>query len=136
MMMEVLVRGLGNVKFEASTRGHRVVCDQPLGNGGEDAGMSPPEFLLVSLGTCAMYYALQYLKLHSLPGEGLEIKVSAEKAKAPARLAQFRIGVIVPAALNERHEAGLLRAVNSCLIHNTLLHAPSIETVIHSTVAA
>ena len=112
-----------------------VVCDQPLDNGGADAGMTPPEFLLVSLGTCAGFYAAQYLKLHSLPTEGLEINVSAEKAKAPARLGTFRIEVIAP-GLDERHEAGVLRAVHACLIHNTLLNAPAIETVVHSAVAA
>jgi len=69
--MEVKVQHLGNVKFEAIARGHRVVCDQPADNGGADSGMTPPEFLLVSLGTCAGFYAAQYLKLHKLPAEGL-----------------------------------------------------------------
>ena len=129
--MEVKIQHLGNVKFEAIARGPRAVCDQPPDNGGADAGMTPPEFLLVSLGTCAGFYAAQYLKLHSLPAEGLEINVSAEKAKAPARLGTFRIEVIAP-GLDERHEAGVLRAVHACLIHNTLLNAPAIETVVHS----
>ena len=129
--MEVKIQHLGNVKFEAIARGHRAVCDQPPDNGGADAGMTPPEFLLVSLGTCAGFYAAQYLKLHTLPAEGLEINVSAEKAKAPARLGTFRIEVIAP-GLDERHEAGVLRAVHACLIHNTLLNAPAIETVVHS----
>lgn len=133
--MEVKIKHLGNVKFEATARGHSVVCDQPPDNGGSDAGMTPPEFLLVSLGTCAGYYAAQYLKLHALPAEGLEVRVSAEKAKAPARLETFRIEVIAP-GLDARHEAGVLRAVHACLIHNTLLNAPAIETVVHSPVAA
>ncbi|MBZ5626225.1 MAG: OsmC family protein [Acidobacteriia bacterium] len=131
--MEVRIQHLGNVKFEATARGHRVVCDQPPANGGADAGMTPPEFLLVSLGTCAGFYAAQYLKNHALPAEGLEVNVSAEKAKQPARLGQFRIQVIVP-GLDERHEAGILRAVQACLIHNTLLHAPAIETVVNTAV--
>ena len=41
--MEVKVRHLGNVKFEATARGHRVVCDQPPANGGADEGMTPTE---------------------------------------------------------------------------------------------
>jgi len=127
--MEVRIQYMGGVKFEAGTRGHRVICDQPPENGGTDAGMTPPEFLLVSLGTCAGYYAAQYLKTRSLATEGLEIKVSAEKALQPARVAQFRIEVIVP-GLDPRHEAGVLRAVKACLIHNTLLSAPAIETVV------
>ena len=50
VFMEVLIQHRGDVKFEASTRDHRVTCDQPAGNGGSDSGMTPPEYLLVSLG--------------------------------------------------------------------------------------
>jgi putative redox protein len=129
--MEVTVQHLGDVKFEATTRGHRVVCDQPSTNGGFDAGMTPPEFLLVSLGTCAGFYAAQYLKTRSLSAEGLQVKVSAEKAAQPARLGSLRIEVVAP-GLDPQHEAGILRAVKACLVHNTLLHTPAIETVLHT----
>ncbi len=133
--MEVTIQYRGDVKFEASARGHRVICDQPPDNGGSDSGMTPPEFLLVSLGTCAGFYAAQYLKARSLVYQGLEVKVSAEKAKQPARLGQFRIEVMV-AGLDPQHEEGVLRAVKACLIHNTLVHAPAIETVVSTTAAA
>jgi len=133
--MEVRIQHLGNVKFEATTRGHRVISDQPPANGGADTGMTPPELLLASLGTCAGFYAAQYLKNHYLPTEGLEILVSGEKARQPARLGQFRIGVMVP-GLDPQHEAGVQRAVHACLIHNTLLNAPAIETVVNTPVLA
>ncbi|MBZ5582943.1 MAG: OsmC family protein [Acidobacteriia bacterium] len=132
--MEIRVQHLGDAKFEASARGHRVICDQPPANGGADSGMTPPEFLLVSLGTCAGYYAAQYLKTRGLPAEGLEIRVAAEKALQPARLASFRIEVLVP-PLEPLHEAGVLRAVKACLVHNTLINAPLVETVVHTTQA-
>jgi len=133
--MEVRVQHLGNVKFEATARGHRVVSDQPPSNGGADEGMTPPELLLASLGTCAGFYAAQYLKTRSLDATGLEVKVTAEKAMQPARLGTFRIEVAVP-GLDAHHEAGVLRAVKACLIHNTLLNAPAIETVVTAAVAA
>jgi len=133
--MEVRIQHLGDVMFEASARGHRVVCDQPPDNGGSDSGMTPPEYLLVSLGTCAGVYAAQYLKARSLPAQGLEIKVTAEKAAQPARLGRFRIEVTAP-AVDARHQAGILRAVKACLIHNTLLNAPEIETVVNVPVEA
>jgi hypothetical protein len=38
--METAIRHLGDLKFEATARAHRVVCDQPAENGGSDAGMS------------------------------------------------------------------------------------------------
>ena len=132
--MEVEILHLGAVKFEAITRGHRVICDQPPANGGLDSGMTPPEFLLVSLGTCAGFYAAQYLKTRSLPDSGLKIKVSAEKATQPARLGHFQIEVNVP-ALDAQHQAGVLRAVKACLIHNTLLNSPAIDVVVHTAEA-
>jgi uncharacterized OsmC-like protein len=132
--MEVEILHLGEVKFEAIARGHHVICDQPATNGGLDSGMTPPEFLLVSLGTCAGFYAAQYLKARSLPGDGLRIKVTAEKATQPARLASFRIEVTAP-DLDAQHQAGILRAVKACLIHNTLLNAPTIDIALSAPVA-
>jgi len=129
--MEVTIQHLGHVKFQATARGHRVFCDQPLDNGGSDAGMTPPEFLLVSLGTCVGFYAAKYLETRSLTAEGLEVKVTAEKAAHPARVGSFRIEVSVP-GLDPAHEAGVLRAVKACLIHNTLLNAPAIQTVVRT----
>jgi uncharacterized OsmC-like protein len=129
--MEIRIQYLDGVKFQASARGHRVVCDQPVENGGKDAGMTPPEFLLASLGTCAGFYAAQYLRNHHLAQHGLEVSVSAEKAKAPARLGSFRVEVTVP-GLAAEHEAGIMRSVNACLIKNTLLEPPVIETVLHT----
>ena len=132
--MEVEILHLGEVKFEAIARGHRVICDQPATNGGSDSGMTPPEFLLVSLGTCAGFYAAQYLKARSLPADGLRIKVTAEKAAQPARLGRFRIEVTAP-ELDPQHQAGILRAVKACLVHNTLLNAPAIDIVLNAPAA-
>lgn len=128
--MEVTVRHLGGVTFDAEARGHHLICDQPADNGGADTGMTPPELLLSSLATCAGFYAVQYLKVRNIPHEGIEVKVTAEKAKAPARLGQFRIEVEAH-GVDPQHEEGILRAVKACLIHNTLLNAPAIETVVH-----
>jgi putative redox protein len=129
--MEVTIQHLGGVKFEAKARGHRVICDQPLENGGTDEGMTPPEFLLAALGTCAGFYAAQYLKTRELSTAGLEVKVSAEKALQPARLASFQIEVTLP-EMAAQHQAGVERAVKACLVHNTMTHTPAIETMVRT----
>ena len=127
MKTEVLVDHLGGIQFEVKARNHTIICDQPVDNGGFDEGMTPPEFLLASLGTCAGYYAVQYLKARNLPTDGLHVRTTAEKAKAPARLVDFHVEVEYPHELDERHREGLVRAVHGCLIHNTLLNPPRIE---------
>ena len=133
--MEVTAEYAGGVRFVVAARGHRVWCDQPVENGGADKGMTPPEFLLASLATCGGYYAAQYLKARGMSAEGLEVRVTAEKAAQPARLASFRLEV-TGVEVDARNEAGLLKAVKACLIHNTLLGAPQIEVTVKQPVLA
>jgi uncharacterized OsmC-like protein len=89
--------------------------------------MTPPELLLASLGSCAAFYAVQYLKTRNLAQSGVEVSITAEKLKQPARLGNFRIHVVSPVSLTEEQTEGLMRSVHSCLIHNTLLTPPEIK---------
>lgn len=134
--MEVFVEHLGAVQFEIKARQHTIACDQPPENGGYDEGMTPPELLLASLGSCAGFYAAQYLKKHKLATEGTRVYVSGEKAKNPARIATFTVRVDVPVELGDEHRKGVEEAVHHCLIHNTLLHPPTINLEIRSVRAA
>jgi len=130
--MEVKVEHLGGVQFEISARGHKIFSDQPAENGGFDEGMTPPELLLASLGSCAGFYSAQYLKKRKLAAEGTRVRVTAEKAANPARLANFRIEVDVPLNLSPEQQRGIEEAVHHCLIHNTLMQPSRIELAIHS----
>ena len=131
--MQATIQHLGGVKFQAAARGHLIVCDQPAESLGGDTGMTPPELFLSALGTCAGFYAAEYLRTRGLSAKGLEVQVTAEKATGPARLASFNVRVIVP-ALAPEHEAGVLRAVRACLIHNTLTHTPVIDLTVEAGV--
>lgn len=117
--MEVRVKTLGGLEFEAEARGHRVVTSAPKGVGGRDDAMMPTELLMASLGTCAGYYAAQYLRRQQLSAEGLEVRVEADVLKNPGRMANFTVEVIAPGASPEDHE-GLMEAVGHCTVHNTL----------------
>jgi uncharacterized OsmC-like protein len=124
--MEVKITHLDRVKFAIQSRSHTILCDQPAENGGEDCGMTPPEFLLASLGSCAAFYAVQYLKTRNLAETGVEVTVTAEKLKQPARVGNFRVHVACPISLTEEQTEGLMRSVHHCLVHNTLLTPPEI----------
>ncbi len=132
--MEVFVEHLGDVQFEIRARQHVVISDQPLESGGFDEGMTPPELMLASLGSCAGFYAAAYLKKHELATVGTRVRVTADKAKAPARLDNFRIEVEVPLELDEHHRKGVEEAVHRCLIHTTMLNPPRIELAVTSGV--
>lgn len=130
--MEVTIEHLGAVQFEIKARNHTIVSDQPLADGGHDEGMTPPELLLASLGSCAAFYAAQYLRKHKLAQQGTTVRVSAQKLKDPARVGEFHIDVESPVDLDGHHRQGMEQAVHHCLIHRTLLNPPNIDIQIHA----
>lgn len=141
--MEVVVEHLGAVQFEISTRNQHILSDQPEEAGGFNEGMTPPELLLGSLGSCAAYYAVDYLKRKNLLVDGTHVRVTADKIKpvlrpgqppTGARVDNFQIEVDVPRALTEEQHKGLEAAVHNCLIHNTLLTPPRISFAIRTAV--
>ncbi len=131
--MQVNVAFQQGLQFQARTRGHSLLGDQPLDNGGADQGMTPPEWFLASLGSCIGFYAVKYLEARHLDPSGLQIQVSAQKAEeAPARLDDITVAIEYPHPLADRHLKGLQKAAEACLIHNTLTHPPRLTTQVRT----
>jgi len=132
--MEVRVRQGKGRQVEARARFHRVVCDEPFEQNGSDTGMMPAEMMLSALGCCAMYCAAKYLESRNLPANAVELKVCAEKSDSPPRLAEISIDVDAP-GLAPRTREGLLRAVQTCLLSQTMANAAQIHVKMTTSVA-
>ena len=128
--MEVNIRYQGRSKFLATARHHTILTDQPAENGGDDAGMTPPEWFLASLGSCIGFYAAKYLQARNQDATGLSVDVSAQKLAHPIRLDNFEVHLTLPRPLDEDYYEGLESAAEACVVHNTLLHPPQITTEI------
>ena len=124
--MEVRIRHGKDKQSEAFARFHRVVCDQPFDEGGGDTGMTPPELMLAAIGCCAMHYATTYLRARNLALDDIELRISAEKGGQPQRLVEIGVEVDAP-GLNTRTREGLIKAVEACLLHRTLLDPPRMK---------
>ncbi|MBE9113392.1 OsmC family protein [Nodosilinea sp. LEGE 07298] len=134
--MDVQVTYQNGVKFQASCRGHQILSDQSLDSYGQDEGMTPPEWFLSSLGACVGFYAVKYLEARHLATSGLEIAVTADKVTDPLRIDHIHIQVKSSMPIEPRHQKGLERAVDACIIHNTLTHPPTITTEVLSPAIA
>ena len=134
--MQVHVAQMEGARFSIQARTHTIICDQPKENNGTDAGMTPPEFLLASLGSCAAFYAAEYLRTRNLATSGVSVSVTAEKLKAPTRLGNFQISVSSPVDLTAEQREGLMRSVEHCLVKNTLLNPPQIDICLEAPITA
>jgi putative redox protein len=134
--MEVKVSQVDGVRFAVQARTHTIISDQPLENHGTDEGMTPPELLLASLGSCAAYYAAEYLRTRNLAQTGVEVSVAAQKLLKPARLGNFRVHVQSPVMLTAEQSDAMMRSVHHCLVHNTLQSTPEIQIEIEAATPA
>jgi uncharacterized OsmC-like protein len=113
--------------YEIGVRGHRIVVDQPVEAGGEDAAPTPTELFVASLASCVAFYAGRYLTRHGYDRTGMSVSADFELASdRPSRVGMIRIGIKVPTDLPEERRAAFLAVASACTVHNTLHHAPEI----------
>lgn len=130
--MKVAIESIGKVGSRANVGGHELVFDQPSTvPGGEDRGPSPLDVMSVAVAACAHYFAAAYLHGRKLPSDTLRVEVTAEKERIPvSRIGRLALKVLLPAGLDDRHIAGIERAIKSCPAYATLLHPPSVDVSI------
>jgi len=66
--MDIAVTHVSGDRFAIQVRGHRLVVDQPVADGGQDAGPTPTELFVGSLAACVAFYARRFLARHDLDG--------------------------------------------------------------------
>jgi uncharacterized OsmC-like protein len=119
-----------NDRFEIAIRGHQLVVDQPLEDGGHDSGPTPTELLVASLAGCAGHYARRFLRRHGLP-DHVEVVADWAMTHPPARVGTVILTITtqaIPDELQERFD----RTIAHCTVHNTLHEPP--EVTIRRTV--
>lgn len=124
----------GGLQFAAQIRQHRLLVDQPVSAGGEDAAPMPLELLGASLGTCVALYVQQFCHARGLPHEGMRVEVDPRGAQG--RIGRFDVKVILPEPLPPQYAELLERVAKSCPAHNTLVHGAEVDVRIDMPVGA
>ncbi len=116
-----------NKLFATEVRGHTILVDQPVENGGDDQGPTPPEIFVTALGTCVGVYAISFCEKHHIPTDGLTVHTDWEKGTGPTRIAGMTVTIALPAGIPADKYQAFMRTVEQCLIHNTLTHTPEVH---------
>jgi putative redox protein len=109
--------------FEAlvQTRGHEIAVDEPVQDGGTDAGVMPTELLAASIASC-FCLALAFVarkRGRELPG----LQVAVRRVRAGRELRYERFDIDARAEVPEHELAALMEpARRVCWVSNTLAH--------------
>jgi putative redox protein len=122
-MYKVDVTAKGDYRFSVRSKDAEFIVDA------KGAGMTPPDTLLASLGSCVGVYIRKYAEGAKLALGEFSISVEGDLGKdAPYYFRQIKVSVdLKGAALDEKRKAALLAFIKNCPIHNTLKNNPSVD---------
>ncbi|MDC8450147.1 MAG: OsmC family protein [Nitrospira sp.] len=109
----------------------RVVTDQPVEDGGQDACMGLVELFVGSVASCVAYFVGQFCGRHGIPREGVTVDAEWTMAEGPHRVGGIAIAIHlsyrVPTELKER----LLKVAHACTVHQSLAVAPNVTIALN-----
>ncbi len=116
----------GGDRLRIGVRGHEVIADQPLVDGGADSGPTPTELFVASLAACIAHYAQRFLRRHGLPTEGLRVSCDYSWASNPHRVGAIDLVVTAPGLVDAKREA-FSRVIEHCTVHTSIANPPAIK---------
>lgn len=122
-MYHVDIFNAGTSSFEVKSKDYAFVVDTKGG------GITPPDTLLASLGTCIGVYMRKYAEGAKLTLAGFNISVSADFSKdEPVCFRKIDVRIDLKGAQwDERRLKAMVEFIKNCPVHRTLEQKPEVE---------
>jgi len=122
-MYHVDITNAGDYSFIVKSKDYEFIVDV------KGKGITPPDTLLASLGTCVGIYLRKYAEGVKLTLPEFSISVDAELSKeAPICFRKINVNVdLKGVGLDERRLKALDKFVKNCPVHNTIKNDPEVE---------
>ena len=131
--MDMRITFPGGKKVDANYKGFNIRTDQPVAAGGEESALEPFSYFLVSLGTCAGYYALSFCQQRNISTNGIQLILRTERNELTHMINTVHIEIQVPDSFPEKYYKALIKATNSCAVKKHLETPPKIHTTVKKT---
>ena len=117
--MKATATRTGTYKHVVQVRQHRLLADEPIDEGGDDAAPSPQELLAASLASCTAVTMEMYAQRKGWDIGGVEVEAQYTPAErgCPTR---FSLTLRLPSDLTEEQVERLRVIAAKCPVHRTL----------------
>jgi uncharacterized OsmC-like protein/alpha/beta superfamily hydrolase len=116
---------------------HRLVADEPVTVGGDDAGPGPYDYLLAGLGACTTMTMRLYAERKGINAERFSVRLSHRKIHAEdcadcdakaGDIGEISRDITIEGDVPEAVQARLMEIADKCPVHQTLTHEVKIRT--------
>jgi len=130
MSISAVVRSIAGKRLEATARQHCVITDRPPAEGGNDAGCTSGELLLMAIGSCATGSLRNFLNAHEAPVEGLKTRIAFAPSSTPGARDKIVLVVTFPAGAERFGDEAIRAAATSGGVVSRLQAGSEIEVQI------
>lgn len=116
---KALAKRTGHYEHLVVVGDHRLITDEPVAVGGENAGPSPQELLAASLAACTATTIEMYASHKGWACGDIKVKVEYEPAKRGSPTT-FNVALCVPPGLDDEQMARVREIAAKCPVHRTL----------------
>ena len=124
--MRLEVSYQGGTRYDVESGTHRVITDQSVADGGQEAGPTPVEMFVGSLASCVAYFVGQFCIRHDIPRDGLKVEAEWTIAEQPHRVGRVDLSIQLPRPLAPELKDRLLKVAQGCTVHQSLAVAPTV----------
>lgn len=101
-----------------------VHTDQSRENGGEGSAPEPFQLFLISIATCAGFYALEFCRTREISTEGMSLSLSYEFDEKKHACERLNIDLTLPSGFPERYKRPILKSMDLCTVKRHIVHPP------------
>ncbi len=118
-------------RYDIVSGKHRIITDQAVEEGGQDAGMGPVELFVGSVAGCVGYFVGQFCERHGISRDGLTVDAEWTMAEAPHRVGSIELGIHLPHRITTEQRERLLKVAHGCTVHQSLTVAPNVTIALN-----
>ena len=119
-MRSALARRRSDFETDVEIRGHRLVVDETVDDGGGDAGPRPTELLAASLASCTAITIIMYAERKGWDVGAIEVGVDYPTPSVDGE-PSFEVRIRIPTELSDEQRERILVIASKCPVHKTLL---------------
>jgi putative redox protein len=110
----------GKMQHRVQVRQHTWIVDEPVSNGGDDAGPTPHEIYDSALGACKALTVLWYANRKHIAVEDIEVTVERDDSQERAGTYRLVATLKLTGALTDEQRRELLNVASKCPVHRLM----------------
>jgi putative redox protein len=123
--------GIGHEHYvtKLSMRGHLLVADEPIDNGGKDAGPTPTELILSGLAACTASTLRMYIDKKDWEVERIDMELSIHIEKTEGgQISRIESIIDITGNITPEQKERILEIAAKCPVHKLLTNPVEIHT--------